>query len=412
MKRLVYLVSLLLLPVITAGLSGGTAAAVSGVKQRVLTIEIGEDRGVEKGMSGKVIGIAWDSASKKDVSFTMGDFIVRDVGLNSSKLSVKLYPNADPNWISSVEFDDDLGPVVPRIADLQGSIDKITRLMKNMAYTDAGPLIEQTEKQYPANKELVLLKAGLNLLLADKITVNDYTGFKKRKPPNFLLKDIKEKFCGKNKEPNLPPENYLDVNLPITKNEKGYYEITFPERNNHVMIYIPVRKIFTDKYEVSNAQAKQAGINVSSLAFSENELKKYPGACPNYPAIVDYNAAEKYCSTFGLRLPTEDEWEIAAGKEKGPYGWGHHGPDDTGIYRANYESMDDGYLELAPVDSFKPYCSPYGAVNMIGNVCEWVKEGYGKGGDFLSEGMDLEINDNKSTDSIYTGFRCVMEAEQ
>ena len=100
---------------------------------------------------------------------------------------------------------------------------------------------------------------------------------------------------------------------------------------------------------------------------------------PAHPASwVDWFRAEQYCAWAGKRLPSEEEWEKAArGTDGRTYPWG----EGITCERAHYsrggvydECVDYGGLPntLVPVDSYADWPSPYGALNMIGNVCEWI----------------------------------------
>jgi formylglycine-generating enzyme required for sulfatase activity len=402
-----------LLPAITAGLFGANTANVIQVRENVLIIDIGSDQGVEKGMKGKAMRIFIDSTNGEETPLIVGIFIVQKVDKTSSELYLqKLASGAEPAMASRVEFDDNLLSPNDKASMLKKNKGKIIEYITKEAYASAAELIQQSEKLNSGDKELKLLKDGMLLLVADNISVDQYIEFKSKKPNPTILQIAADKLFKTTTDPNLPPEKYLDKNLSLKKNEKGYYEIHPKDKTNHTLVYIPALKLFADKYEVSNAQVARLGIQINPVKFFTNKFKSYPENCPDYPAIVNFDAAEKYSNTLGLRLPSEDEWKTIAGKENGLYSWGDKGPAEGGVYRANFESLTDGYIELAPVNSFESYCSPYGIVNMMGNVCEWIKEGYAKGGDFFSESMDMDITDGKSTDSIYTGFRCVMEAEQ
>jgi formylglycine-generating enzyme required for sulfatase activity len=88
----------------------------------------------------------------------------------------------------------------------------------------------------------------------------------------------------------------------------------------------------------------------------------------NFPAVfVDWFDAYAYANWKGRRLPTEQEWEKAARGAGGQhYPWG---PDDrTGA--ANVYRGDPKQKWTAP-GSFPEDRSPYGVLDMAGNVSEW-----------------------------------------
>ncbi|MCX5866749.1 MAG: SUMF1/EgtB/PvdO family nonheme iron enzyme [Proteobacteria bacterium] len=112
-----------------------------------------------------------------------------------------------------------------------------------------------------------------------------------------------------------------------------------------------------------------------------------PGKGDHPVNCVDWNQAGAYCEWTGKRLPTEAEWEKAArGTEGRIYPWGN----EFDCHRGNFDDEKDrdpelipggpdcdGYKTTAPVGRFSAGASPYGVMDMAGNVWEWVSDWYG-----------------------------------
>jgi formylglycine-generating enzyme required for sulfatase activity len=109
----------------------------------------------------------------------------------------------------------------------------------------------------------------------------------------------------------------------------------------------------------------------------------------DHPVVhVSWNDATAYCSWVDRRLPVEAEWEKAASwddrnQQKYVYPWGN----DFNGSLLNYcdtscsfswadKDSNDGYEFTAPVGTYPNGANPYGALDMAGNVLEWVDDWY------------------------------------
>jgi formylglycine-generating enzyme required for sulfatase activity len=140
-----------------------------------------------------------------------------------------------------------------------------------------------------------------------------------------------------------------------------------------------------DKTEVTNAQylkCVEAGVCKEPSCWDASDYN-----APDQPVVcVNWNDARVYSAWAGGQLPTEAEWEKAARGTGGQiYPWGN----DFGCHRGNFDDereVDsyvveggpdcDGYPKAAPVGNFAAGASPYGALDMAGNVWEWVADWY------------------------------------
>ena len=209
-------------------------------------------------------------------------------------------------------------------------------------------------------------------------------------------------------------------------------------------------------------------IDLTEVRWTQYQACVDQGACPasllgapppglgDHPVNgVTWGGAESYCQWAGRRLPTEAEWEKAArgtDARRYPWGWTGFAESSDGVrlnlcdvncevaYRDG--SVDDGYAETAPVGSYPAGASPYGLLDMAGNVWEWTADWYDsrayrgqernnptgpetgrvkviRGGSWLETSWQGQLLTSRATNrawmapergSVDLGFRCALSA--
>ncbi|MBX3188054.1 MAG: SUMF1/EgtB/PvdO family nonheme iron enzyme [Labilithrix sp.] len=146
------------------------------------------------------------------------------------------------------------------------------------------------------------------------------------------------------------------------------------------------RAFYIDRTEVTGeayakcVEAGECALNrvhsgdVVESAFGCNTAKERP----RHPAnCVDRMQAEKYCAFVGKRLPTEAEWEYAArGSDGREYPWGNAPPTTCSSAIILFMSGECGsHKGTWEVGTTTDGASAFGALDMAGNVWEWVADG-------------------------------------
>jgi formylglycine-generating enzyme required for sulfatase activity len=203
----------------------------------------------------------------------------------------------------------------------------------------------------------------------------------------------------------------------IYKNDRGYWEAEFAY--GIIMVHVPAgeftmgskegnnnekpeHKVFLDgywigKYEVTVSQFKEFVNDVGyktdaeksdgAYVYLNDEWRKKKDANwqnpyftqgDNNPVVcVSWNDAAAYCEWLNkkagsdFKLPTEAEWEKAArGRDGRVYPWGNK------FDKTRCNSYESELNKTTPVGSYPAGVSPYGIMDMAGNVDEWCLDWY------------------------------------
>ncbi|GEM_PF-5095337 len=202
---------------------------------------------------------------------------------------------------------------------------------------------------------------------------------------------------------------------------EGMYEVGSEEGPS------PRRKVivgnfFLDRREVTNQQYK-AYVDATGYRWPRYWTDgKFPPGLEHYPVMgVAYVDAENFCKWAGKRLPSEDEWEVAAsGGEPRKYPWGDEFLEGYAV------TKEKGVTGPTMVGAQPDGKSPYGALDLIGNVAEWTSSvtpdeadpermlHIAKGGNFMFGAARCTIASRfahaGTLQLVGFGFRCVIDA--
>ena len=139
----------------------------------------------------------------------------------------------------------------------------------------------------------------------------------------------------------------------------------------------PVRQVYLDTYSIDKTEVTVAAYkkcvdaggctvpveNFDMCTWEKGGKDKHPINC------VNWNQAKAFCGWAGKKLPTEAQWEKAArGTDGRKYPWGNGAPSCQNTV------MDGCSNTTQPVGSKVSGASPYGALDMAGNVWEWTAD--------------------------------------
>jgi formylglycine-generating enzyme required for sulfatase activity len=183
------------------------------------------------------------------------------------------------------------------------------------------------------------------------------------KSANFLTPTLKIDWC------RVPAGTFL---MGSSDRDPDAYSDEKPQHR----LYLPTFHIA--KYPITNAQyatfIRATNHDPQPNYWQNNTFPRNQG---NHPVrSVNCHEAIAFCEWAALvtrrpiRLPTEAEWEKAArGRDGRIYPWGNR-------WEPNRCNADSRYKSTTPVDQFPRGQSPYGVLDMIGNVWEWTSTAY------------------------------------
>jgi len=181
---------------------------------------------------------------------------------------------------------------------------------------------------------------------------------------------------------------------------------------------VTVSGFYIDTYEVTNAEYREFVEATRYPPPPHWSDGAYPVGTDNYPVIfVSWEDAAAYAQWSGKRLPTAEEWEIAArGQDALTFPWG----TSYARQKVNLNYTETG---ISPVGTSPEDVSEFGVYDMGGNVMEWTMTQYDnsrdffvvKGGSWVSEPF-VARGANRTPSHVeyrldHLGFRCVKSSE-
>jgi len=175
------------------------------------------------------------------------------------------------------------------------------------------------------------------------------------------------------------------------------------DRDGMTLVYVPAGEFIRGSDDGDDDEKPSRAIYLDAFWIDQTEVTKdqyqkcvMDGKCArpscsgtqqgDHPVVcVSWQDAVDYCAWAGRRLPTEAEWEKAArGTDGRTYPWGSQEAagdllnfcDSRCSHNWKDAAVDDGYRETAPAGSYPSGASPYGVLDMAGNVWEWTADWY------------------------------------
>lgn len=202
-------------------------------------------------------------------------------------------------------------------------------------------------------------------------------------------------------------------------------------KDGSVYVYVPEGKfIMGEAKHIRTVRTESFWIKQTEVTHGEYARCVAAGRCTsardtpvntadgtNHPVTgITWNQAVQYAAWIGGHLPSDAQWEKACrGTDGRTYPWGDNPPEEGLV------NLDADFEGTTTVGSFPAGASPYGAMDMVGNVQEWTETPYydrshvlrvvrgGKWMDF-ENGTPCAVSWSRSPDlsDNFIGFRVVL----
>jgi formylglycine-generating enzyme required for sulfatase activity len=262
------------------------------------------------------------------------------------------------------------------------------------------PVSKAVEPVEPVKKENLTPGESDYKTAANQNKISAYQQYIEKYPSGSHVREAEKRI----KELQEMPEKVRKVaekvpnGVRLAKNEKGLWEADFGD--GIIMVYIPPGKFIMGTTDDKEAQldekpAHEVYLEGYWLGKYEVTFEQYDKYCDEtqkekpdqgiwergkFPVIsITWHDAVGYCkwlsteTGFHFKLPTEAQWAKAARGPKGQrFPWGEQPPNDE---LANLRKIKAGELGgPVPVGSYPRGVSPYGLLDMAGNVWEWCQD--------------------------------------
>jgi formylglycine-generating enzyme required for sulfatase activity len=228
--------------------------------------------------------------------------------------------------------------------------DTIVRIRDIFGYYEGKIVVQLLNNKHLLDEDIHLFKGGKPWLISSVVLTVKATGI----APDMIL---------------IPGTEF---SYEVTTGEDF---IPYPEVNG---IIVKVDSFLIDKYPVTNAQyyefLQSSGYRTvdTTRYLRQWERGIYRLGQERYPVVyVSYEDMKTYANWAGKRLPTQSEWQLAAqGTDKRKWPWGNefHGT-----------LCNNAFGKATPVDAFNKGMSPFGVMDLVGNVWQMTNDLYFNG---------------------------------